>query len=358
MRHDEEPFTFIRSQEETMTHTTSIGLDISKNTFHVLALNCSGKEAFRKQLRRHQVLRFFAQLPPSLIGIETCGGAHYWARQLRALGHQVRLIPAQAVKALRRGQKNDYNDALAIAEALTRPQQRFVPIKAESDHDIQALQRLRRGYIAERTALTNRMRGLLLEYGIAIGKGLAPLRRRIPELLEDGEQPLSALVRSLLHQAWQHLHALDEQIKDCDRQVNAYARHHEAVQRLMQIPGFGPVLGTTWHARMGNCQQFRRGRDASAAAGLVPRQDTTGGKPKLLGITKRGDKELRSLLVHGARSVVSHAHKKDDALSRWICQLVARQGKNKATVALANKMARIAWAMTVHQSDYQPRMAS
>ena len=341
-----------------MTHTTTIGLDISKNTFHVLALNRAGKEQFRKQLRRHQMLRYFAQCSPGLIGIETCGGAHYWARQLQALGHQVRLVPAQAVHALRRGQKNDYNDALAIAEAVRRPEQRFVAVKSESDHDIQALHRLRRGYIAERTALTNRMRGLLLEYGITIGKGLAPLRRRIPELLEDGEQPLSGLVRQLLHQALHHLYALDKQIKICDRELRLYARQHESVQRLMQIPGFGPVVGTMWHARMGNCQQFRRGRDASAASGLVPRQDTTGGKPKLRGITKRGDKELRSLLVHGARSVVNHAHKKDDELNRWICQLVARKGKNKATVALANKMARIAWAMTVHQTDYQPRLAS
>jgi transposase len=341
-----------------MTHTTTIGLDSSKNTFHVLALNRNGTEAFRKQLRRHQVLRYFAQCPPSMIGIETCGGAHYWARQLQALAHQVRLVPAHDVQALRRGQKNDYNDALAIAEAVRRPKQRFVAIKSESDHDIQALHRLRRGYISERTALPNRLRGLLQEFGITIGKGLAPLRRRIPELLEDGAQPLSALMRQLLHQAGQQLLALDQQIQSCDRQLRLYACHHDSVQRLMQIPGFGPVVSTMWQARMGNCQQFRKGRDAAAACGLVPQQHTTGGKPKLLGITKRGDKELRTLLVHGARSVVNQAHKKDDPLSRWIAQLVARKGKNKATVALANKMARIAWAMTIHQSDYRPRQAA
>ena len=341
-----------------MNEITTIGLDTSKNMFHLVALNQAGKMQWRKQLRRAAVLRFFAQLPPSRVGIETCGGSHYWGRKLQQLGHEVCLIPACDVTPLVRSQKNDYNDALAIAEALGRPTQRFLAIKAAADHDIQALHRLRRGYIQERTALNNRIRGLLLEYGIAIPKGLAALRRVTLELLEDGDNGFGAMLRGLLHHSLQHLYGLDEQIAHCDQQLKGYVRAHEPIQRLMQVPGFGPVVASVWWARMGDGRQFRRGRDASAACGLVPQQDTTGGKPRLLGITKRGDKELRSLLVHGARAVVNHAHKKDDALSRWVCQVQARCGKNKATVALANKMARIAWAITINQCDYQPRQAA
>jgi transposase len=345
-------------QEETVNQITTIGLDTSKNVFHVVGINQAGKTVIRKQLRRKQLLQFFVQQPASVIGIETCGGSHYWARELTKLGHQVRLVPARDVKALLRGQKNDYHDAFAIAEAVGRPQQRFTPIKQESDHDTQILHRLRRGYVGERTALSNRLRGLLMERGVFIVKGLAPLRRRIPELLEDGDNTLSALVRDLLYRALQHLVELDRQIQHCDQQLKERVRNDEPCQRLMAIPGFGPMVASAWRARMGDCRQFHRGRDAAAACGLVPQQHTTGGRPQLLGITKRGDKELRTLLVHGARSVLRHAHNKDDALSLWLCQLVARVGHNKATVALANKMARIAWAITVHKTDYVPRMAA
>lgn len=341
-----------------MNQITTIGLDTSKNVFHVVGINQAGKTVIRKQLRRKQVLRFFVQQSPSVIGIETCGGSHYWARELIKLGHQVRLVPARDVKALVRGQKNDYHDALAIAEAVGRPQQRFSAIKQPSDHDAQALHRLRRGYIGERTALGNRLRGLLTEHGLVIAKGLTPLRRRIPELLEDGDNTLGRTTRDLLYRALQHLYQLDREIQHCDQQLQELVRDDEPCQRLMTAPGFGPMVASSWRARMGDCRQFRRGRDAAAACGLVPQQHTTGGRPRLLGITKRGDKELRTLLVHGARSVLQHAHKKDDELSLWVCQLVARCGYNKATVALANKMARIAWAMTVHKTDYVPRMAA
>jgi len=338
-----------------MNQITTIGMDTSKNVFHIIGLNRADKIKLRKQLRRAKVLSFFAQLPATRIGIETCGGSHYWARELERLGHQVRLVPARDVKALRRGQKNDYNDALAIAETLDRPQQRYVSIRCEAEHDMQALHRLRRGYINERTALSNRLRGLLTEYGLVIPKGLTAIRRRLPELLEDGDQPLSTMLRALLHQSLQHLYGLDEQIQYCDQQLLVHVHGNEATQRLLQLPGFGPVTASHWQVRMGDCRQFRRGRDAAAACGLVPRQHTTGGRPQLLGISKRGEKELRTLLIHGARAVVNHAHKKDDALSRWVCQVMARRGKNKATVALANKMARIAWAMSVNESDYRPR---
>jgi transposase len=346
------------NQEETVNQITTIGLDTSKHVFHVVGLNQVGKVVLRKRLSRRQLLPFFAQLPMSLVGIETCGGSHHWARELQALGHTVRLIPARDVRALLRGQKNDYNDALAIAEAFNRPQQRFTPIRRMEEHDLQALHRLRRGYLDERTALTNRLRGLLAEYGLIVPKGLASLRRHLPELLEDAEQPLTDFVRRLLWDAWQHLQALDQQIQHCDEQLKVQLKTDVQAQRLLQIPGFGPIVASTWRARMGDGRQFRRGRDAAAACGLVPRQHTTGGRPQLLGITKCGDKELRSLLIHGARAVVIHAHKKDDALSRWVCAVKARRGIHKATVALANKMARMAWAMSVTETDYQVRLAA
>ena len=341
-----------------MEKITTIGLDTSKNVFHIIALNRAGQIVLRKQLRRSKVLPCFAQLPSARVGIEACGGSHHWAREISKLGHRVYLVPPRDVKALLRGQKNDYNDALAIAETLDRPQQRFVTIRTQADHDIQSLHRLRRGYISERTALSNRIRGLLTEYGIIMPRGLSTLRRRIPELLEDAHNQLSPVLRALLNRSLQHLHDLDSQIDYCDQQLRVYVHQDEQACRLMQIPGFGPVVASHWRARVCDGKQFRRGRDAAAACGLVPRQHTTGGRPLLLGISKKGERELRTLLVHGARSVINHAHKKDDALSQWACQVMARRGKNKATVALANKMARIAWAMSVHEQDYRPRKAA
>ena len=334
-----------------MNQITAVGLDTSKQVFHALGFNRAGTAKLRKKLRRNRVLKFFAQLPPTVIGMEACSGSHHWARELEKLGHTVRLIPARDVRALRRGQKNDFNDARAIAEALGRPEQRFVPIKSVTDHDYQLLQRLRRGYINARTAQSNRIRGLLAEYGLVLPKGLAALRRRVPELLEDGDNVLSPVVRHLLHQALEYIRQLDEQIAVCDQQMKQQLQDDEQAQRLLAEPGFGEVLTACWRAKIGDGRWFRRGRDVSAAIGLVPRQHTTGDRPRLLGITKSGDKELRSLLIHGARAVVIHAHKKDDPLSRWICQVKARRGIHKATVALANKMARRAWAITVYGDE-------
>ncbi len=334
-----------------MSQITTIGLDTAKHVFHALGFDRAWKEQLRKKLRRNRVLKFFAQLPSTVVAMEACSGSHYWARELQKLGHTVRLIPARDVRVLRRGQKNDFNDARAIAEAAGRPDQRFVPIKGVTDHDFQLLQRLRRGYINARTAQSNRIRGLLAEYGLVLPKGLAALRRRIPELLEDGDNDLSTVVRHLLHQALEYLRHLDQQIATCDQQMKQQLQHDELAQRLLAEPGLGEVSVACWRAVIGDGRWFRRGRDVSAAIGLVPRQHTTGGRPQLLGITKSGDKELRSLLIHGARSVVRHAHKKDDPLSHWICQLIARRGIHKATVALANKMARRAWAITVYGDE-------
>jgi transposase len=332
----------------------TIGLDLAKNIFHVVGFDHRGKQLFRKQLRRKQVTNWFAQQPVSLVGIEACSGSHYWARILMELGHEVRLIAPQHVKAFVRGQKNDYNDAAAIAEAVTRPQMRFVPIKSTAQLDLQALQRLRTRLIRERTGLSNQLRGLLAENGIVFPRSLVMLRRRLPELLEEADNGLSAFFRRLLQTGWQHLLQIEDQVKILDRELSCAVAQDEDCQRLMTIPGFGPVVASGFSVAVGDGRCYRRGRDVSAVLGVVPRQHTTGGKPRLLGISKRGDNLLRANLIQGARSVLMHARGKEDPLSRWALKVRAERGFNKATVAVANKLARIGWAVLRYQTTYQP----
>lgn len=337
-----------------MNEITTVGLDLAKSVFHAVCLDSRGREAMKKMLRRAQVLDWFANLPPCLIGMEACAGAHEWARRLRALGHNVRLIPPQYVKAYVQGNKNDYNDARAIAEAVGRPRMRFVAVKTVAQQDVQALHRLRASHVAERTAVCNQLRGLLAEYGIVLPKGVTTLRKRIPELLEDGENGLTPLFRRMLERGAQKLRQVDEHIMFYDQLLAEQARDDEAQRRLRTIPGFGPVVASAFHATVGDGQAYRRGRDVSASLGLVPGQHGSGGKEVLLGISKRGDGYLRSLLVHAARSVLCHAERKEDRLSRWATKVKAERGANKAAVALANKLARIGWAVLRHQTVYQP----
>lgn len=337
-----------------MEKITTTGLDLAKSVFHVVGFTERGKEALKKALRRNQVLPFFAQLPPCKIGMEACGSSHYWARELGKLGHTVRLIPAQHVKAFLRGNKNDYNDARAIAEALNRPRMRFVRPKSVEEQDLQALQRLRQNAMDERTALCNCLRGLLAEYGLVVPKGVNILRRRIPELLEDAENGLSELFRQLVARDYRRLQELDAHVEYYQQQLLAHSARSSACQRLQTIPGFGPVLATSFQSVVGDGSAYRRGRDVSASLGVVPKQHSTGGKTVLLGISKRGNKHLRALLIHGARSAMRAATNKDDRLSQWINKLRAARGPNKAAVALANKMARMGWAVLAHQTVYQP----
>jgi transposase len=338
---------------ETMNEITTVGLDLAKRTFHVIGCNAHGKEVRRKVLKRAQVMAYFADLPSCLIGMEACASAHFWARQFEGLGHEVRLIPPQHVKAYVRGNKNDYNDARGIAEAARRPDIRFVAVKTVEQQDTQALHRLREARVAERTALCNQIRGLLAEYGIVLATGVRVLRQRLPELLEDGENGLSGFFRSLLADGYQQLQEIDTHIDFYTETLKRHAQHNDAVRRLQTIPGYGPVVASVFHAVVGNGQGFGKGRDVSAALGLVPKQHSTGGKTVLLGISKRGDRYLRSLLVHGARAVVRQAANKDDALSRWINKLKATRGFNKTAVALANKLARIGWVILRRETVYR-----
>lgn len=337
-----------------MSKITTVGLDLAKQVFHVVCCDARGKVVRKRVLRRAQVLAYFTQLEPALVGMEACGSAHYWARALQALGHEVKLLPPQHVKAFLQGNKNDYNDALAIAEAVIRPQMRTVAIKTVEQQDVQALHRMREQCVAMRTRLCNQLRGLLGEYGVIVPRGVNSLRHRIPEVLEDATNGLSDLFRSLLAQGYQQLRVLDDDITAYTHRVQQLSRQSDACRRLETIPGFGPIVASVFLSVIGDGQAYRRGRDVSAALGLVPRQHSSGGKSVLLGISKRGDRYLRSLLIHGARSVVLQAAHKDDQLSGWINRVKAQRGQNKAVVALANKMARIGWAVLSRHSTYQP----
>lgn len=334
---------------------TIIGLDLAKDIFHIAVLNQAGKQARKKKLRRRQLRLYFTQTEPCKVAMEVCASAHYWAREFQRMGHEVVLLPPQHVKGYLRGQKNDYNDALAIAESAQHGAIRPVIIKSIEQQDTQSFHRIRRQLVGEQTRLANQIRGLLAENGIVMRKGVSVVRRDIPEILGDADNGLSERFRALLCRQHQRFLDLDEELAWYKAQLVAEAKSDETCRRLSDVPGFGPVVSSAFKSWIGDGKQFKRGRDASAALGVVPRQHSTGGKELLLGISKRGDSYVRSLVIHGARSVVSHAGKKTDPLSVWINRLVATRGFNKAVVALANKLIRIAWVVVARGEDYRPQ---
>lgn len=332
---------------------TTVGLDLAKNVFHVVCFDEHSKEVQKRMLQRKQVRLFFTQLQPCKIGMETCAGSHYWGRELSALGHEVKLIPAQHVKPYLRGNKNDFNDARAIAEALSRPSMPSVAVKTTEQQDIQATHRMRSQCVGDRTALSNSMRGLLGEYGIILPKGLSVLRKRIHGILEDADNGLSLHFRHLMLRRYEQLVQMDEHINFFTHELEVQSKKDDSCQRLQGIPGYGPIISSAFYSVVGDGSAYTRGRDVAASIGLVPRQHSSGGKDVLLGISKKGDGYLRSLLVHGARAVVTQAGKKKDRFSLWINRIVVERGFNKAIVATANKMARIGWAVLRHNSHYQ-----
>ncbi len=296
--------------------------------------------------------------PGCAIGMESCGGAHHWARQLEARGFQVKLIAPQLVKPYVKSNKNDANDAEAICEAMSRPSMRFVPIKTVEQQDIQAAHRIRAGLIEQRTAKANQIRGLVSEYGLVAPKELLSLRRAIPCWLEDAENGLTLRFRNLLDGLWGDLRALDERVKELDSEISVIAANEPGAQALQQLRGVGPMIATALVVAIGDARQFANGRQFAASLGLTPRQHSSGGKDRLLGISKRGNTYLRTLLVHGARSALRTAKSKDDRLSQWATRLAERSHVNVASVALANKMARMAWAMLRNGTEYQPMLAA
>jgi transposase len=336
-----------------------IGIDLAKNVFQLHGVDRRGKAVWKRRLKRDQWLKAVLDRaePGCEIGMEACGGAHHWARELEARGYSVRLIAPQFVKPYLKSNKNDANDAEAICEAMSRPNMRFVTVKSIDQQDIQATHRIRSELMTQRIAKANQIRGLVAEYGLVAPLTMGALRAAIPCWLEDAENGLTDHFRSLLHGIWTDLGTLDERMLELDRQIQQLANSNEITRRLQQLRGVGPMVATALVATVGDAQQYNKGRQMAAALGLTPRQHSSGGKDRLLGISKRGDVYLRSLLIHGARAVVSQAKRKDDRLSRWVTSIAQRRHPNVAAVALANKTARMAWAMLRNETDYDPDFA-
>ena len=290
--------------------------------------------------------------------MEACASAHHWARQLMAKGFSVKIIPAQFVKPYVKSNKNDANDAEAICEAMSRPNMRYVKAKTVEQQDIQATHRVRTELKDHRTAKGNQIRGLVAEYGLVAPQQLASLRAAIPQWLEDAENGLTSGFRSLLHGLWEDLLAIDKRVETLDAEIALIAKNDPVAQRLQKLRGVGPLVATALIATVGNGEQFDKGRQMAASLGLTPKQHSSGGKDRLLGISKRGDTYLRSILIHGARAVVGHAKHKDDRLSRWVTELSKRRHPNIAAVALANKTVRMAWAMLRKGVDYNPEFVA
>ena len=332
---------------------TQVGIDLAKMVFQVHGIDARGKVLLRKQLKRQQMMAFFAQLPRCLIGMEACGGSHYWARRLTEFGHTVKLISPQFVKPYVKTNKNDVADAEAICEAVGRPNMRFVPIKNAEQQALLALHRARQGFVAARTAQANQIRGFLGEFGLVMPVGIRSLERKLPEFLEDAENGLSGASRALLARLFEHFRALNCQVDELEREINTWHREDTASQRLQAIPGIGPITASALVASVGDAKVFHNGRQFAAWLGLVPRQSSTGGKTNLLGISKRGDVYLRTLLIHGARSVLLSLKRQPDRAEGWLARVAARRNPNIAAVALANKNARTVWALLAHDRDYQ-----
>jgi transposase len=331
---------------------TTIGIDLAKTTLSVHGVDAHGKVLLRKSISRAKLLELMANLEPCLVGIEACGGAHDLARRLRALGHDARLMAARFVAPYRKNQKNDGNDAEAICEAVARPNMRFVPVKTAEQQALLSVHRVRLELIDSRTALINQLRGLLAEFGLLLPKGRYQLRAGITPVLEHPELP--ELARTVLKELNTRIGALDTEILAQDRRIEAYARDNVLAQRIVAICGIGSISASAIVACVGDAKLFKNGRQFCAWLGLVPRQYSTGGKPRLGRITKRGDVYLRTLLVHGARSALSVLSKRSDRLATWAQALVARRGYKKAIVALAAKNARTVWALLATGKAYDP----
>ena len=340
-----------------MDQVATIGMDIAKSVFQVHGINAEGAVVIRQRLRRARVLEFFAKLAPCLVGIEACGSAHYWGRELSRLGHEVRLIAPSYVKPYLKRQKNDAADAEAICEAVTRPNMRFVPVKSSEQQSIMVLHRTRSILVRQRTQLSNAIRGHMSEFGLAAAVGRNGLQTLIKVIADPGDARVPDEARACLLMLVEQLGAANAQILESDRRIIASARSSEVGQRLMGIPGVGPVLASALVATIGDPKSFASGRNLAAWIGLVPRQNSSGGKERLGSITKQGDRYLRQLLVVGAVAVVRYAAR-NGARRPWLVQLLARRTPKVAAVALANKNARIAWAIMTSGERYREPLAA
>lgn len=322
-----------------------LGIDIAKNVFQLHGVDALGKAVLKKRLSRNQLAIYAANLPRCTIVMESCGGANYWARVFQRAGHSVKLISPQFVKPFVKTNKNDANDAEAIVEAASRPSMNFVPIKQLEQQDIQSIQRVRSRVVKNRTALINEIRGLILEYGIIVTPGATRVKRSLCGIIADRTNELTPLSRDCMQDLYDELVEVEARLKQLDKRVRQICQQNETCCRILKVPGVGELTATAMVAAVPNASEFSNGRHMSAWLGLVPRQSSSGNKQKLLGISKRGDRYLRTLLIHGARSALSHYKNTDNDYGRWLTCKRARLSFNKAAVALANKNARIIWSL-------------
>lgn len=332
---------------------TTIGIDLAKVVFQIHGVTEHGKVAVRRQLKRAEMSSYFAKLEPCLIGMEACGSAHHWARKLESYGHTVKLMAPQFVKPYVKTNKNDMADAEAICEAVSRPNMRFVAKKTVEQQAILSVHRARQGFVKARTAQGNQIRGLLSEFGIIIPQGIGSIAKHIPEILEDGDNGLPGTLRNLIDRLNENLKEMDRQAKELEAQIQQWHRQNEASRKLAEIPGLGPITASAIVATVGDAREFKNGRQLAAWMGLVPKQNSSGGKQNLQGISKRGDTYLRTLMIHGARSVSRVIEQKAEP-ENWMKKLMTRRNKNVAAVALANKNARIVWALLAHDRTFRP----
>lgn len=336
-------------------NVTTIGIDLAKDVVQIHGVNRHGKAVVRKQLKRAQVALYFSNLPACLIGMEACGSAHFWARKLSALGHTVKLMAPQFVKPYVKTNKNDASDAEAICEAVSRPNMRFVSPKSVEQQALLALHRARAGFVEARTAQSNQIRGLLAEFGFVVPKGRWRIEAAIQPIVEDAENGLPGMGRELFVRLLEHLRHLDVQAKQIEQQIKGWHQNDADSRRLEKIPGIGAITASALVASIADIRAFKNARQLAAWLGLVPRQHSTGGKQVLLGISKRGDAYLRTLLIHGGRSVLLAQKRRACAEESWSSALAKRRHPNIAAVALANKNARIVWALLARGQEYQPR---
>jgi transposase len=343
-----------------MKNITTIGIDLAKNVFQVHAADCFGNKIWSKKVKRDKLKELLVNTPVSLIGMEACCGAHYWGREFKAMGHEVKLMNPQFVKPYVKNNKNDARDAEAITEAVTRPTMRFIPIKTAAQQNLGAVHTVRTGLVSRRTEVSNRLRGLLVEFGVICKQGHAALRACLAEVLLGGVEALYP-VPLWIKDMHEELISLDKRIKIYDDELKRHSTVSETAKRLLEIPGVGKVTASAIEAKIGDVSSFKSGRDLAAFLGLVPKQNSSGGKEQMGGISKRGDRYLRTLLIHGARAEIQatlKCHKDGSTLYHcWIIETVNRIGKNKAAVALANKHARIIWAMLKHKRSFNANFA-
>src|SRR5271157_3270184 len=340
----------------TVMQIVRIGLDLAKYVFEIHGVDAHGKTVVRKTLRRHALSAFFANLPPCLVGMEASNGAHFWAKAISELGHDVRLISPQFVTPYVKSNKNDRNDAEAISEAVGRPNMRFVPVKSAEQLAIQAVHRIRSRLVASRVRLVNQIRGLLGEHGVVVAQAIGNLRRALPRIIDDEANGLNSIVRALIGELREELSDLDGRITIYDRKIINLYRMSEACQRLGEVEGIGPITATALVAAAGDGKCFKNGRQFAAWIGLVPKQRSSGGRSRLLGISKRGDRYLRTLLIHGARAALGRTRGKQDPRSLWLLKMRERRHANVVAVALANKNARIAWGLLASGMNYDQHL--